>query len=280
MNVTQVIKKINIRKNKVFVILALSLLACFILFNPIKSFIKKQIFIGKIEKTEKQYLIPSELLLYKFVIKDDVKSIRISIKNNPEIISHSFTNDRYFSILHFASMTNHFNALKELLNLGYNPNVQDQTGKTVLHKVVNYKTWLFYKPEQFPSKAKKFVDLLLDYGADSDIYDDGLNTPLIIATQYGFDIKIFSLPKTLIEKGKCNINLTDKNGYSALFYALSDKDIYFAHYLICEKNVDFLSGFDSTKTLDFLLQKLSYPLDSTEYRLKKEIISKIEEIKY
>ena len=72
----------------------------------------------------------------------------------------------------------------------------------------------------------------------------------------------------LIEQGNCNIDFLDSFGHSATYYSLEKGYINLAYYLIVEKKAN-ITNEDS---MAILLRYLVFPLDSNEYRLKKQII--------
>ncbi|KAL2255338.1 hypothetical protein VTK26DRAFT_3583 [Humicola hyalothermophila] len=80
-------------------------------------------------------------------------------------------------LLHFAALSGHrIGSVKGLLEKGANPNIQDQSGKTVLHQ-------LFRRP--LSSKAGAGLRALLDHGASPELVDEAVETGLHAAAHTG-----------------------------------------------------------------------------------------------
>ena len=98
----------------------------------------------------------------------------------------------------------HVNTVTILIEHGANVNLQDRDGLTAVHYAVH------------GSQACEILSCLMENGADVDAktFDDC--TPLMIAAEIG-DTKVATF---LIEHG-ANVDLPDKTGATALYYALS-----------------------------------------------------------
>ena len=98
----------------------------------------------------------------------------------------------------------HVNTVTFLIEHGANVNLQDRDGLTAVHYAVR------------GSQACEILSCLMENGADVDAktFDDC--TPLMIAAEIG-DTKVATF---LIEHG-ANVDLPDKTGATALYYALS-----------------------------------------------------------
>ncbi|OII72210.1 ANK repeat-containing protein [Cryptosporidium ubiquitum] len=73
-----------------------------------------------------------------------------------------------------------------------------------------------------------FVSHLLSLGASADVYSDYGFTPLLLACKY----KHKEVVRLLIEKGKSQLDCTDSDGRTPLFYAISQLDIGLVNYLL------------------------------------------------
>ncbi|MCR5613648.1 ankyrin repeat domain-containing protein [Treponema sp.] len=217
------------------------------------------------EKRCKEKLKESELILANAIYSNNTRNLKWLLETNKNIIDNSYSGERYYSILHYAVDTQKYEATEQLLKSGYNPNIQDSCGQTPLYNASDFfDIYLLYRKEI--DNISCFVDLLLDFNADPDIADNLLDTPLINTPTGGDD---FSIQRLLVEKGKCNINLTNKDKHSAAYYALKYEKIYLAHFLIVEHKADLVK---ETFVPAYLLRTFVYPLDSKEYKLKLDII--------
>lgn len=258
----------------VFIGISLIIILFFILFFPIRKYIHKRNIINSVTLNKRNQLYSLELNIANAVDNNNIREINTLLTENKEIIKNSFSGKQFYSILHYAVFTHNLKATEALLKCGYNPNVQDENGRTPLNDAVKFGTW-YYDLEKYPSMAIEFVNLLLDYNANPDICDNEFETPLITSIICLIDKKEFSIPKLLMNKGKCNINITNKYGCSVANYCLANGEIYLAYFLIVEQNADVTKDFYSEKSPTFLLRYLVYPLDSEEYKLKSEIIDKL-----
>ena len=182
----------------------------------------------------KENLTQSELVLADAVRNNDTRKIRSILKKDESIIENSFSDIRYYSILHYAVEIQKYKSAEQLLKSGYNPDVRDSHGKTPLYIATDPLT-LYLTIKKYPDDIACFVNLLLDFKASPDIPDDKSTTPLINAPCAWND---FPIQRALVEKGKCNIDLVDASNHSAAYYSLKYGNIYLAHYLIVEHNAD------------------------------------------
>ena len=214
----------------------------------------------------------TEMVLSKAVDENNPRKINKILKENDEIIKHSYSGDEYYSILHYAVNFHKDKAIEELLKAGYNPDIQDIRAQTPLCSIFDIST-TWYMSRENSNKTEKIIDLFLEYNASPDIFDNESQSPLIYSIIYLelFDEDTFSIPKLLIEKGKCDINHLDRLGHSAVYYSLT-RSIQLAHYLIVEHKADVTND----PSIPQLLQDLNYPTDSEEYKLMQEIIQEME----
>lgn len=216
----------------------------------------------------------TEMVLIKAVDANNPGKISKILKENDEIIKHSYSGDKYYSILHYAVNFHKDKAIEELLKAGYNPDVQDNGSQTPLSSLFDINTIWFLSREN-SHKTENIADLFLEYNASPDISDYESTTPLIcsIIYLYTLDDYNFSIPKLLVEKGKCDINHLDRSGHSAVYYSFQ-RSIQLAHYLIVEHKADVTND----PSIPQLLQDLNNFMDSEdseEYRLMQEIIQEM-----
>ena len=163
-----------------------------------------------------------------------------------------------------------YEATKQLLECGYNPDIQDSSGETPLLLAAD-DLLLCLTLRYYPENITYFIDLLLDFGASPDIVDNQGVSPLIESTEFFQDYEN-KIARHLVEKGKCNIDLLDKDGHAAVYYALKNEDVYLAHYLI----VDRKANIKNDDSLCVLLRKRVYSSGSKREALRQEIIQEFE----
>ncbi|MCR5318740.1 MAG: ankyrin repeat domain-containing protein [Treponema sp.] len=230
----------------------------------------------------------------KAIVYGKTKKIEKIIENDDSIILRSY-NENYSSYLHLAVHIENIKSVETLLKLGFNPNVKDKIGGTPLYYASGHSIY----PYEEDDKLTKILYLLLDYGAEPNQHiGEQENTPLMnLVGQQVFKENYLTRAKLLVEKGKADVNL--KNKYDATasdlalldsvsclgmnhitrFYAFNEA-IKTAHYLIVTCHSDVKSGFYYNRSKEDivliypvqLLRRLTYPLDSDEYKLKMEIV--------
>ena len=268
MTVFRIIKE---KRITIFFIISLFFLFFLFIFIKQKGLDESHKIIKEYELRCKDNLSQTEVLLAKAVLNNNTRKIKNILKKRIDIIEKSYTNQKFYSILHFAVETQKYKAAKQLLECGYNPNIQDSSGTTPLFLATEYLT-LYLTLKYYPDNITLFIDLLLDFTGSPDIVNNKGESPLIENTKYYTDKKENLIAKLLVEKGKCNIDLLDNTGHSAVYYALKYQEIYLVNYLIVDQKGDIKNDI----SLCPLLKEMIYPLDSEEYKLKKEIIKEFE----
>lgn len=167
--------------------------------------------------------------LAKAVWDDDIGRIDEEIKKNPSIINYQ-ENKYGRTLLHLSSYNDNYDAFKELLKLGANPNIFDSSHCTPP---------LIEVAKSFDNKTK-YAEELIRYRADvnavecnSGKEDQRTNyTPLLAASGQN-NLK---LVKLLIENG-AKINYINPNGEYALAAAALSRNYKVVLYLL-QKGAD------------------------------------------
>ena len=128
----------------------------------------------------------------------DAKTAEILLKSNSALVDS--VNNQGYSPLVLACYYNRLEFVELLIR--HNVKLNDQPGESTALQAASYKGF------------DEVVHLLLDYGADPDIYDANGTTPLIYASQFSHT----EVVKLLLEYG-ADISYTDPNHLSALDYA-------------------------------------------------------------
>jgi ankyrin repeat protein len=133
-------------------------------------------------------------------------------------INTTTIDDKENSFLHYCIINNNYEITEYLLDKGINSNIQNKNGETAL-LMASRKGYF------------RFVKLLLQYGANPDIYEkNGQDSPLLWASYYGhLEIVIF-----LIENG-ANPYHKYRDGRDAIRWAVREN-----HYLIVDYLLQYL----------------------------------------
>lgn len=265
----------KVRKEKVInffyiILVFFALFICLFVYIQEKSLIEIYQATKAHEQKYKDKLSQSELFLVNAVLDNNTEKIKRDLNKRNDIIDKSYSNGNFYSILHFAIQMQKYEATKQLLECGYNPNIQDSSGETPLLLAAD-DILLCLTSRYYPDNITFFIDLLLDFGASPDIVDNQGVSPLIRSSRFFMDFE-HEIARHLVEKGRCNIDLLDKDGHSAVYYALRYKDIDLAHYLIVDKK----ANIKNDDSLCVLLRKIVCSSGSQEYELKQEIIQEFE----
>lgn len=110
------------------------------------------------------------------------------------------------TILHDVAHGGHVELVRDILNVGADPDICTDDGETALLKATR-----MYRDGMSVSKYAQTIELLLHYGADVTTADAKGNTPLIEACENGR----VDLVKTLLKKG-ADVNARRVDGRSAL----------------------------------------------------------------
>lgn len=186
-----------------------------------------------------------------------------------------------------------YKTTKRLLELGADPNLQAYSGETPLIQALSQEWGGFFRKFD-----KKYVNLLLSYGADPNKpYIDSMpnedNTNVIeqgtSPLMYAIEFADYDLVKLLVEKG-ADINYINDWGVTPAITALIQGKLDAARYLIVESNaivpkeyrnnpdfVDSLHMNDIHETIQLLLNyPYIYEIDTDEYRKKMDIVKVLE----
>lgn len=163
--------------------------------------------------------------------------IRFLIKQNPDVMSHEESRDlRIFSIAK-KGLTE---VIKDLLEDGIDPNLQDKKGRTLLHIAIKKKReslakFLLSEKAIIKDSQKntpfhlaaevgltKIIDDLIENGWDMNTQNKEGNTPLMIASKNDNNTSFASM---LIDKG-CGVDLKDQEGNTVLTRLIKDSEFY------------------------------------------------------
>jgi hypothetical protein len=219
-------------------------------------------------------LSDTDYLLKDAIRHDSPKKIKKILKEHPEIIEESKTNTN-FSILYYAIIYNKYDAVKTLLEEGYKPGEESliflTDGVLATFKIA---TGLYEKKDWVSERNIPYIDLLLSYNAPTQIEcDNGCPLSSSIVSMIG-DKKEFRVVKLLVEKGHCDVNYTGCSNFPPVCFALKEKNIYAAHYLIVKHKTD-LTGECARLATCALLPQLECAPGSEEEKLKEEIIQEL-----
>lgn len=281
----------EIKKNKslytfLLVMFLIALSSC--LYFYVKARNENKDVIKGFEDERKERLILSETILSDAVQKNSVRKIRKIFKENEDLIKNSYREisygeNEYYSILHYAINIQNYEAAEEILKAGYNPDVKDKDGNTPLLYTVSTDTLFMNVARKLYLKdfdeEIKFIKLLLDYGASVNACDDENRNLLILASQQSWILtgENFSIPEYLIKEAHIDINHLDSNNHTAAYYALSQKGIRFAHFLIVKNHADVTIGFDETYTPAVLLSNMDFDKNYNYEDIKKELPENIDD---
>ena len=257
-----------------FPIVVLVLLVPFLLYQGYSFFHS----INERKNVLNHELKQSELVLAAPVRRNNVKQIKKILKEHPEIIEDSKKFDYHFSIMQYALVYRKYDAVKTLLEEGYYP---DAGGSSIgfLTAFNNHSPFDFlpvlYGPKPWLSEDNiKYIKLLLEYNAavKADLME---GCPLSRSAAHVIgDKKEFPVVKLLVEEGHCDVNFTRASYFPPACFALKNKNIYAAHYLIVNCKTD-LTGECARLATCALLSKLEYEAGSEEEKIKQEIIQEL-----
>lgn len=214
------------------------------------------------------------------------ETIEKIVKNDPLLLNYQ--ESKYgATLLFWAIGMEKFKSAETLLKCGADPNIASKTEwQTPLFLAAGF-SWVDHDAKRDP----KYVNLLLDYGADPNkivmesekfIMEPGAS-PLMHSIGSGIE-----KTKALVEAG-ADINYKTERGYTAAISALitgynSTLDgMEYAHYLIVEKKAKVTEPYYRLKSYGnedpneqffpvSILRRWIYDLDSEEHRIKMEIV--------
>jgi len=225
--------------------------------------------------------------LAKAVRWQNTKKISRIAEENPELLDYQ--DERYgVTLLIWAVGTERYQSAKALLENGADPDIiATSYGYTALYLASGF-SWV----DNMAKKDPKYVELLLEYGADPNIVFLGNEknnitevgtSPLMESIRCGF-----GKTKALVEGG-ADINHKSVQGKTAAIsalYAASRGSVelsQYAHYLIAVKKANVVDSYKSvysfipeSYSMEYypveLLREWMPKLDSEEHRMKMEII--------
>lgn len=219
----------------------------------------------------------------------NVNEIENIVKNKPEVLNYQEPNYGVTPLLWSIGMEKYESA-KKLLECGVDPDIATiPYGKTPLLLASGY-SWV----DNDAKKDPKYVELLINYGADPNIsYIGYIDTESQSTIEPGATPLMYSIgagikkTRVLVESG-ADINQKSNSQSTATIYALLyDQDPEYAHYLIVDKKSIIsepyfsriiLSGDDPNK--EFypvnILRNWVFDFDSDEYKMKMEIVKEFE----
>lgn len=234
--------------------------------------------------------------LAKAVKNNNVRRIKSILKDSPELVDYQ--DPKYgATLLIWAVGTEHYNAAKALLECGADPDIIcTYSGETALYIASGY-SWV----DSFAKKDAKYVNLLLEYGADPNIGFAGTandnfteigTTPLMNSIGCGIE-----KTKALVEGGAdINFQLPGSKKTAAIvainhvWSNTVDSEMIYAYYLIVEKKADitqehyYSTRYDGT-TLTFspvadLRRWTPDDLESEGYQMKMAIVEEFKKNGY
>lgn len=113
-----------------------------------------------------------------------------------------------------------FNAVKEVLLRGEDPNCKDYTGATALHAAA-------------ANKHQDCIELLHRAGAKPDVRDANLLTPMLTAVMKGH----LAVVRQLLEMN-CDREARDKNQRNALYFAMTSGNASMVNFFVNNDNVN------------------------------------------
>lgn len=173
-----------------------------------------------------------------------------------QISGGSATDFNGFSQVQQAALKHNLTKLKELLSNGADPNAKDSGGVSPLHRAArdgdtavatlllryranpNITTETGWTPLELAARSgnARMVRLLIQYGADVRMKTPGGLTPLLLACRANSEAAAENLISDWALKtasgGKSNINDKDSKGWTALDYALANKNWGLARTLV------------------------------------------------
>jgi len=217
--------------------------------------------------------------LAKAVRWQNTKKISRIAEENPELLDYQ--DERYgVTLLIWAVGTERYQSAKALLENGADPDIiATSYGYTALYLASGF-SWV----DNMAKKDPKYVELLLEYGADPNIVYLGNEknnitevgtSPLMASIGCGF-----GKTKALVEGG-ADINHKSAQGKTAAITSLiygGSEGLKTAHYLIAVKKANVVESYGSTFGSDKefysvdLLRGWLPKLDSEDYRMKMEIV--------
>lgn len=221
--------------------------------------------------------------LAKAVENQNTKNISEIASKNKELLNYQEPK-LGFTLLMWAVKKEKFESVKSLLINGADINIRSKSGSTALFFASSY-SWV----DTEAKKDSKYVELLLKYGADPNIANNGTmatnidkgTTPLMEAVSVSLE-KV----KALVEAG-ADINAKTETGKTAVSYALGGigDGVKSAYYLIVKKGarIDepyYFRSYGINNSIEYhkphypiqALRNWIFKLDSEEYRMKMEIV--------
>lgn len=205
--------------------------------------------------------------LAQCVEKDDTVCIKQIINDHTEYLN--FQEPKFgFTLLEWAVYNGRVKAIRQLVELGANPNTQSHKGTSpFIRACAGYET-------------SEYAKLMYEHGGDVNAvanFDGGqpLRTPLIAASMARLETVKF-----LVSKG-AKIDFFHRDSQDALTAAIDADNMKIAYWLITEGNARINRVYgknlqDVSIDIPYKLRRIAYKLDSENYEYKMKIVEFIE----
>ena len=213
--------------------------------------------------------------LAQAVLKEQPVRIHQILKSKPTLVNYQ---ESHFgkTLLEFAAQSNLSISVKALLEAGANPNIANNyNGYTPLMAAARHTS--------LTDSSTESIRLLLRYGANPNAVSRPVapsqrpTTALILAASNKLEYV-----RILVNAG-ADIDITIGTSKDALERALALNRIDVARYLIVEKHADVMKNYTVTLSGDTLkindlLKRLTFHLESDNYKKKMEIVRYLESL--
>jgi ankyrin repeat protein len=153
-------------------------------------------------------------------------------------VNPNMQNNRGYSVLMFMSQSNNLEAIRLLLRYGAEANLQNATGDTALFKASHAET----------------ARLLLTHGAQVNHQDHHGMTALIYICKLSGLETYLDMAKVLLEYG-AEVNIQDKRGRTALMYASERSDVALIQLLLDHQADPTLKDEQGNTALEYVRRK-------------------------
>ena len=218
---------------------------------------------------------PIEKEIAEAMQNNDIKQVEILCEQNPQVIERTYSNENYYSIIHYAAVFDNVDAMETLLKFGCNPNLLSDEGISPLI----YSVLSDLKMFGVRKIDSRIFELLLNAGADPNVHYDGQSLLMMIINKtLPYFNENIEKARLLIDSGLIDINEEDDNSYDALSYAFIYRYIDYI-YLLLEKGAIAKSFFpcksgdvETIETPCSCLRYCFYDLKSESYKKKLKCI--------
>lgn len=222
---------------------------------------------------------PIEKEIAEAMQNNDIKQVEILCERNPQVIERTYSNENYYSIIHYAAVFDNVDAMETLLKFGCNPNLLSDEGISPLI----YSVLSDLKMFGVRKIDSRIFELLLNAGADPNVHYDGQSLLMIIINKsLPYFNENIEKARLLIDSGLIDINEENENSYNALCYALCYGYIDYI-YLLLEKGAEAKSFYCKEGDVETLITPTSclrnclYDLKSEAYKKKLKCIEMLKQ---